>query len=376
MSSVTIRARPEDFRVEELPAYLPSGSGEHVFVLVRKRALTTPDVARRLALALGLDPRGASWAGLKDKHAVATQWLSFHAPGTADLEPAARAAAGEGLEILEVARHGNKLKPGHLRGNRFELEVGVPPELAGPLSAALEKTGREGVPNSFGYQRFGRASEAEVVSILGEGGGRLPRDSRARRLAMSAAQSVIFNRVLAARVDDGTWCRVLPGDLAKKTDTGGLFLVPLDGPEAEDAARRGDEGTLSATGPIVGVKMREPAGIPLALERRIADEAGVSPGRLRELAKLGEGSRRPLRLVVEELSVCAGSADNTIQVRFSLAKGGYATTVLERACASVAHPLVDASNAGRLPSRPPGLEAVDGPNRSADGEDEDGASDD
>lgn len=339
---VRLRERLEDFVVDEIPAYLPAGAGEHLFVRIRKRGLATPDAARRLAVALGVQPRDVSWAGLKDKHAVTTQWLSVHAP-RAD-EARARAAAAEDLEILEVSRHGNKLKPGHLRGNRFALRLSLDGG-AGALEAALRRAGEEGVPNRFGYQRFGRADEDAALALL-QGARALPRDPRARRMAMSAAQSAVFNRVLEAREGEGTWARVLPGDLAKKADTGGMFRVPLDGPEAEDAARRGERGELSATGPIVGVKMPSPDGAPGALEQAVVEAAGVRPERLVELARLGEGSRRPFRLRVEDLDIRAVH-ENEIQVHFSLAKGSYATTVLTRACDLSGFELVDVRLAAR-----------------------------
>src|SRR4029079_11091478 len=83
-----IRRTPEDFVVEEIPAYLPSGRGEHLFITFRKRGLTTPDAVRSLAQALGVDPNGAGYAGMKDRHAVTTQTASFPFPIPRAAEPA------------------------------------------------------------------------------------------------------------------------------------------------------------------------------------------------------------------------------------------------------------------------------------------------
>ena len=110
----TIREHPEDFRVEEIPAYLPSGEGDHLFVRFEKRELTTRDAVRRIAGALGVSDRDAGCAGMKDRHAVTEQWASFLFGDAAKLEE----AEIPGVRILEAARHGNKLRTGHLKGNR------------------------------------------------------------------------------------------------------------------------------------------------------------------------------------------------------------------------------------------------------------------
>ena len=118
-SGGTLRASPEDFRVDEVPAYLPSGAGPHLYVRIEKRGRTTPDVLRTIARALGVPARDAGYAGLKDRDAVTTQWLSF--PVARD--PDAAALEAPGLRVLEISRHANKLRTGHVRANRFSLAV-------------------------------------------------------------------------------------------------------------------------------------------------------------------------------------------------------------------------------------------------------------
>ncbi len=147
-----LRATPEDFQVDEIPAYLPSGEGEHLFVRFEKRGLTTPEAVRRIAVALGADARDAGWAGLKDRNAVTTQWASF-ARADRDL---ALSATVDGVRVLEAARHGNKLRTGHLVGNRFTLRVrDVPSDRHADVGPLLDELARTGVPNYFGEQRFG-----------------------------------------------------------------------------------------------------------------------------------------------------------------------------------------------------------------------------
>lgn len=381
LCAAVIRRAPEDFVVEEIPAYEPSGRGEHLLVTFRKRGLTTPDALRALARALDVDARGAGAAGMKDRHAVTTQTASFPFPMARDAEAAlaqlAGAGVGPGLEILGAARHDNKLKPGHLIGNRFTLALrDVDAAEAAGLVARLVEMGRVGVPNAFGSQRFGRDGDnpARALAWLA-GRERGPRDKREQRMLFSSLQSLLFNRVLARRVASGTWATVLPGDVAKKHDSGGLFTVPAEGPELDDARARAAAGSLSATGPMFGAKMRWPEGEPAALEREIlAAGAGTGekedePLRFEAWKHLGEGTRRALRLQVGEMDAQVEPGDGdaqrvTVRVRFVLPKGGYATTVLGRACR-----VVDATtreDRGRPPT----------PNEGGDVEPVDGASDD
>ncbi|MFS8064959.1 MAG: tRNA pseudouridine(13) synthase TruD [Byssovorax sp.] len=346
LPEAVIRRSPEDFVVEELPAYPASGKGEHLFITFRKRGLTTPDAVRALARELGVDPRFAGWAGMKDRHAVTTQTVSFSLPMARDAAAAAAKIAVAGLDVIEAQRHDNKLKPGHLLGNRFTIVLrGLDPERLAAARAALDEAGRVGVPNAFGPQRFGRDGDnaARALAWLA-GKERGPRDKRDQRMLFSALQSLLFNEVLARRVAEGTWSTVLAGDVAKKHDSGGLFDVPLEGPELDDARARAEAGAISATGPMYGAKMRWPAGEPLAAERAVLDASALDDALLEARKSLGEGTRRALRLEVHEMAVTeesAGAAGTnlasqdpagvSIVVRFVLPKGGYATTVLGRA---------------------------------------------
>lgn len=369
LPKATFRTSNDDFRVDEIPAYSPNGKGEHVFVTFRKTGLTTESAVRAIARALDADPRNAGYAGMKDRNAVTTQTASFQLPISRDPTPLLAAATIPGVEILSVARHENKLKPGHLVGNRFRI---VLRDIDDEASAAILRErlltiGRVGVPNAFGPQRFGRDGDnperflAWVRSGAPHRGRGAPRDKREQRLLFSAFQSMLFNRVLDAREADGSWAHVLPGDLAKKHDTGGLFLVPPDeaDPEVIDAKERALAGGISATGPMFGAKMRWPEGAPRALELQIlkavmdnpaeigAGSAGVegrapiasiedAANALEPLRHLGEGTRRSLRLQVSDLEVepldTQSKSSRALAVCFVLPKGGYATTVLARAC--------------------------------------------
>ena len=338
-----IKESPEDFVVEEIPAYAPSGTGEHVFVRFTKRERTTLDAVRAIARALGCDPRAAGFAGMKDKRAVTTQTMSLQTPrGATAVDLAARASklAVDGLTIHEASPHAHKMKPGHLSGNRFAINVrGVPEERVGEVTAALDRIGREGVPNAFGAQRFGsRGDNAERALAWLRGDERPPRDPRLLRLLWSSLQSAVFNAVLDARVKDGSWLVALEGDLLKLRSSGGLFGcsdVQTDGPRVAS-------GEVSPTGPIIGARMRWPEGRAAELEQAVAAQILGEGFDLARTRSLGEGSRRALRLWVEDLRwetvkvdspIVSGKPAACVRVYFVLPKGSYATTVLGTALA-------------------------------------------
>ena len=322
----TIRKSPADFIVEEIPAFAPSGEGEHLFVRVQKTNLTTPEALRRICSKLGVDERAAGYAGMKDKRATTTQTLSVPFPLARSPEEALGLDL-DGIAIESAVRHRHKLKPGHLKGNRFtivlrDLEIAT---MAGVVEA-LEAAAASGVPNAFGPQRFGRDGnnpERALAWLAGRAPG--PRDRRERRLLFSALQSELFNRVLERRRADGTWDCPLVGDVLRKSDSGGIFLCEDAKADGERAAR----GEISPTGPMFGAKMRWPEGKPAMIEREILVSATGSDDPFSSHHTLGEGSRRPFVLRAVEMTVDKIMTEQTaLLVRFVLPKGGYATTLL------------------------------------------------
>ncbi len=317
-----LKATPEDFRVDEVPAYPPSGSGPHLYLHVEKRGRTTRDVLRTLSAALGVAEREAGFAGLQDKDAVTTQWLSFPCPG--DPDPAALAA--EGLRVLEASRHANKLRTGHLRGNRFSIAVrGGDAARARACAAALSA---RGLANFFGAQRFGAEGDnAEVGKVLLTGRldsphvRRAARDRFLRRLCISAYQSLLFNRWLAERIADGLFGRALAGDAMKKLDSGGVFEC-LD-PAADQA--RLERFEISPAGPIFGHKLRLASGEPGAREQRVLASEGLTLAAFARGGGEAEGTRRAARLPV---AVEIEPLEDGYRARFELPKGAYATVVM------------------------------------------------
>lgn len=313
-----IRVLPEDFRVDEVPAYLPAGGGDHLFVRFEKVDLDTPEAVRRIARALDADPKQAGFAGLKDRRAVTTQWASFLFGDGARLE----GAAIEGVRVLEHARHGNKLRTGHLRGNRFDILVrSEEPGDHGRARVSLEELERRGVPSYFGEQRFGHDNLPAARRWILEGGP-APRDRWKRKLYVSALQSAIFNELLAERIREGSMDGALDGDLMRKEESGGLFVCE----DAAEDALRAARFEISATGPMFGARMRWPERGARAREEAALERWGVTQRHLERVQKSGEGTRRPYRVRISEARLEA--VPEGTRLSFTLPSGAYATVVL------------------------------------------------
>jgi tRNA pseudouridine13 synthase len=315
----------DTFLVEEIPAYLPSGTGEHTYVWIEKRGLTTGEAVRRVARAAGVAEREIGFAGQKDRHATTRQFLSV--PGWAP--EAAVGMADEGLRVLRAERHGNKLRLGHNKGNWFEV---VLQQLAAGEAEALEARLRvlaaQGVPNRFGEQRFGAAGDNVAVALAILRGERRERDQRRRQFLLSALQSAVFNHLLELRARDGGLLRLRSGDVLQKRDSGGLFIT-------DDPQRDGERiaaGEVVPTGPLPGNREKEP---PEGTEaRRLEDEALAQVGvRREELATLGRalpGARRPVVVAVTLGDPPASrEGEDRLRLRFALPSGSYATVLVE-----------------------------------------------
>lgn len=371
----------EDFLVTEIPAYLPCGEGEHLYVEIEKRGITTLEAIRRIGRALNLPEREIGYAGMKDSRGITRQTFSL---------PRIRPEAAQeldipGIRILSALRHRNKLKLGHLRGNRFRVWLrGVSKGSAERAAEVLAVLEQRGIPNYFGSQRYGgqgnshligralvrqdfrgavdalmgdpaaitdqrwresveeylRENYAEAVRLFPgfcrterEVAERLVRrpdafeqafqavHPRLKKLYLSALQSWLFDRLLDERLP--TFDVVEDGDLAFRHDNGACFLVMDAAGEAPRAARR----EISPTGPLFGCKMTLPAGTQLDREERLLAAEGLCleqfdlPGGLRM-----EGERRPFRIPLGEPALEQEGAD--LILSFSLPKGSYATVVL------------------------------------------------
>jgi tRNA pseudouridine13 synthase len=321
----TIGPEPEDFQVDEIPLYALSGDGEHVYVRVRKRRMTTREAVGVIARAAGVPQSEIGTAGMKDKHAITTQWMSLPARRA---KPVEAWALPEGLSVVEASRHGNKLRTGHLRGNRFRIRIVDGDADAGSKAADIVLRLRErGLPNYFGAQRFGRdgGNLADALAWIerdarGEGGRTAPFE---RKLFASVLQSEVFNRYATARMELGL-AEPLVGEVVRLEGTGSLFAVD----DAEREMPRWKSNDIHPTGPMIGPKMRKAHGAALALEDAAVQSVGLTPDVLARLGKFADGTRRDLLLLPEDLRVEAEKEGGALVVEVSLPAGSYATQVI------------------------------------------------
>ncbi|MEN6334036.1 MAG: tRNA pseudouridine(13) synthase TruD [Phycisphaerales bacterium] len=384
-----IKTRPEDFFVEELPAYEPSGSGTHIYAQIEKKGLGTREAIDRIARALNIQRRDIGTAGLKDAHAVARQWISIEHIDPAKLEQLSLAE----VRVLKTSRHTNKLKPGHLRGNRFVVRVrqlALPPEEALAIAEkAMAILTTRGVPNYFGPQRFGNHRNNHLLGralarndadgfmdeflgrpnaefdsptvlqarsqyeqgqyeesvkswphqfsdhrralraiIAGKGKkkrGLFTVDKHLQGLFISAYQSDLFNRVLVARMPDID--KVFLGDMAYKHDNGACFRV--EQPEVEQP--RCDRFEISPTGPLMGQRTTRLTGPAGEIENPILEAESLGEGESGHMKRLGaRGGRRPLRFQPRNADLKSGLDElgPYLELRFELDAGCYATTLI------------------------------------------------
>jgi tRNA pseudouridine13 synthase len=314
-----IRARPADFRVVEETGYGPCGHGEHLWLDVEKRGLNTMDVAARLADCAGVPVRSVGFAGLKDRNAVTRQPFTVHLPGRAD--PDWRAWRDQRFRVLAAERHDRKIRRGRLAGNRFEL---VLRDVAGErkaIEARLARVAERGVPNAFGEQRFGGNNIARAYRLF-RGELRRSPSRRKRGFYLSAARSLIFNRVVDARVRAGSWDRVIDGDVVMLDGSRSRFAADAGDP---DIQRRAAELDIHPTGPLAGAGDSGVTGEAARIEQSVLDDhAELVEGLVRFRL---ETDRRALRMRVLDLDWRFGDND-TLALSFSLRAGCYATTVL------------------------------------------------
>lgn len=384
-----IKSRPEDFLVEEVPLYAASGSGNHTYALIEKKGIGTREALSRIARALDVSRREMGAAGLKDTHAIARQWISI---GRTSPQRVERLDLPE-IRILQIDQHTNKLRPGHLAGNRFVIrvrQVALPlPQAARIAEDVLTVLNRTGVPNYFGPQRFGMCQNNHLLGkaiihedverfidvFLGrpqqdvdspitlrarslfeqeryqEAVGVWPRqfhehrqalkalvksqgdkkrayyavDKHLKGLLVSAYQSDLFNRVLAARMPYID--RLLLGDMAYKHANGAAFRVE----DAEAEQPRCERFEISPTGPLLGQRVTRLTGPAGAIEDPILDAEDLSKDALGLMKRLGaRGGRRPLRFQPRNADVATGQDDlgPYLELRFELNAGCYATCLL------------------------------------------------
>jgi len=330
-----LKERPDDFAVQEIPLYAPCGSGDHIYLYLEKRSLSTLQLRDAVARHFGVHRSGVGHAGLKDKHAVTQQVMSVHAPGKSPED--FPSFEHDKARVLWVDLHTNKLQRGHLAGNRFSIKVrGVEPSGVIHARRALETLARRGVPNRIGPQRFGYLMNNHLVGramILGDHRGALDlllspherspkgqidaREAYARADHGSAAslmhkvfkvehralralargadpeeamrvidqtaagfyitsfQSALFNAVLNKRVEQGTHDDLLVGDIAIALTRRENFPIDTHTASEPGVRRRLGRFEISASGPLWGARMQRAGGEIDAMELETLAMSGV-----------------------------------------------------------------------------------------------------
>jgi tRNA pseudouridine13 synthase len=318
-----LKAEPEDFRVEEQLSFEPSGEGPHWLLRVEKRAANTRWVAAELARLAELPVGEVGYAGLKDRHAICVQWFSVPArPRPAEFWSAVRT---DEFRVLDARANSRKLKRGALAGNRFRIRLRKLAWSREELEQKLETLRKQGAPNYFGPQRFGRDGfNLDRVADWAHSGTD-PRGRSERGFALSAARALIFNAVLARRVQSADWSRLEPGDLASLEGSGSHFRVAA----VDDELRaRLESFDIHPSGPLWGRGDPQTSGHVLHTELEVAREFHAVAELL--AAQGLEQERRALRCVIRDLETEAEAGALTLS--FSLGRGQFATAVLRELC--------------------------------------------
>ncbi|TWT57411.1 tRNA pseudouridine synthase D [Thalassoglobus neptunius] len=321
----TLKTAPSDFRVDEIPLYLPSGEGTHLYLKIEKTGVSSEQLLMHLAKVLEVARREIGVAGLKDRQAVTRQWVSV----PENCESRIPQIDTDAIRVLQVSRHGNKLKTGHLVGNRFEIVVrDVASDALARAQQIRDMLLQSGVPNFFGTQRFGIDSETLETGEKLLRGTLSPQSIPPQRrkflvrLALSSVQSALFNLVLSERLRNGCVHQVRKGDVLQVVRSGGPFIS--DDPETDQ--QRFDQREVVTTGPLFGPKMKQPVELPGREEAEILERSQFTPEHFKQFKKLTPGARRPLIIWLEELEV--DPFDGGLRFRFDLPSGVYATMVL------------------------------------------------
>jgi tRNA pseudouridine13 synthase len=332
LPAAQFKAEPEDFRVEERLSFVPSGEGPHLLLRVEKRAANTRWIAAEIARRADLPVDEVGYAGLKDRHAIAVQWFSV--PGRSRTAEFWRGARTDEFKVLDVHANTRKLKRGALSGNRFRIrlrKVAWPREELEHKLAALRA---HGVPNYFGPQRFGRDGfNLDRLARWLQSGER-PAGRAEYGFALSAARALIFNAVLARRVQSADWSLLQPGDRASLDGSGSHFAVTsVD----DEIRRRLSAFDIHPSGPLWGRGVPETSGETLRTELEVAREFG-GVGELLAAAGLAQ-ERRALRCAVRDLA--AETDAGTLTLSFALGRGEFATAVLREICELDTAPLLE-----------------------------------
>ncbi|HIQ15022.1 MAG TPA: tRNA pseudouridine(13) synthase TruD [Leucothrix sp.] len=321
--SGTIRTKPEDFQVDEIQSFTASGQGEHVWLHIKKTGENTDWVAGQLAKIAEVPRRDVSFAGMKDRNAVTTQWFSVQMPGRE--APNWQESLPDSIEVLDEKRHDRKLKRGTLEGNRFKIKIRDFQGSEEQLKAAINQIREQGIPNYFGEQRFGHGGFNVQKAEQWFKGEFKVKSRQKRSIYLSAARSWIFNHVLSERVKNGTWNQAIEGDVFMLSGTKSSFFEEID----DTIIERVSQQDIHPTGVLWGRGRLSSQSKVAELEQKIAEQCSVLCDGLERNGLKQE--RKALRLKVKDLNYRYFDTQKTqsdVILSFTLPAGAYATSVL------------------------------------------------
>lgn len=309
-----------DFQVFENLGFEADGEGEHVWLQIKKTGLNTRDVIAALSKALKVEEKNIGYSGLKDKHAITTQWMSVPVP-IASGSPSFEALELQGMEVLQSLRSGKKLRRGAHRSNSFVITLRQINSDQEGIENRLAKVTEYGFPNYFGVQRFGIGGR-NIASARNMFSGRRKISRFKRSIYLSAARSWLFNKILSARIEADNWLQVLPGEVCMLDGSNSVF--PCQSPDAEIQTRLNDKD-IHTTGSMHGLGDSMATDVVRALEEEcMQGEEDLCKG----LEQAGlKTERRALRALAQELR-WQWLEEETLELKFNLHSGVYATSLL------------------------------------------------
>ena len=345
------KAKPEDFVVNERLEVDFTGEGEHLWLHIKKSGINTAYLAKLLSEWADIPLRDVGYSGLKDRLALTTQWFSLRLPKKqkpdSDFAPV-DIKEHETVKIIAEHWHNKKLNRGTHNANQFvitlrDIEFAKDQTLGDKSSVEqhLQTISKTGVPNYFGPQRFGFGGNnirealnlfARPLKSTSSAKKKNKRKSAVREqnsMELSAARSLIFNQILAARVQDGSWNTGLNGEVFNLNGSGSIFASEhMD----ETLQARLASGDIHPTAVMWGTGNNKVAGEAAELENTVVQQDAL-------LAALATGleqrevkaQRRALRLPVEDLSwrwADEQDGEQTLVLSFTLTTGSFATSVL------------------------------------------------
>jgi tRNA pseudouridine13 synthase len=328
-----------DFVVDEIPLYDFSGEGEHLILHVRKKNLTTWQMIDKLCVYLGIQSKEIGYAGLKDKNAMTRQYISVNRK----YEEKLRSFEDMDIKIVSFTYHNNKIRTGHLKGNRFFIRLKkVSPANAAKITEALKQIKALGMPNFFGFQRFGNDGDNHVLGEKIAKGEKKERNPKIKKLLISSYQSHLFNLWLSRRLEIGRLVenfeiqeletvlhftehslkimkaqshpfKLMPGDVMEHYPHGRLFDFDGSGEEI----KRFEQRDVSVTGLLCGKKAwlakEEARGVEKNFDEKIS----------------ADGTRRYAWIFPDDIEGEYKEQNAWYELHFTLPKGAYATVLIE-----------------------------------------------